>query len=193
MTRWGLSGRDKLLVTEADRRAAARQVLADPAIPSDSASVQFLAFYVWVGGWAVKDLQLVADILRDPRVTQFPYVLPGPRGPTPPMLARPLAERMLTIELPVAWASSPLSRNRYVVDALASLIAELPVCGPTSVRDLVAKGAQDEARRSSLVKAVFAIQQDAARCHGRPPDLGGHAAGGPADSDARPHFWFRMD
>ncbi len=194
MTRWGLSGQDKLAVDEADRRATARQVLADSTIPSDSASVQFLAFYVWVGGWAVKDLQLVADILHDPRVTQFPYVLPGPRGSTPPVLARPLAERILTIELPPSRAlSHPLSRNRDVVDALASLISELPVCGPTSIRDLIAAGAQDEERRSSMIKAVFAVQQDATRCHGGLPDLGNHAVGSPADSDARPHFRFRME
>ena len=156
--------------------------------------MQFLAFYVWVGGWAVKDLQLVADILGDPRVTQFPYVLPKPRGPTPLVLARPLAERMLTIELPPSRAlSHPLSRNRDVVDALASLISELPVCGPTSIRDLIAAGAQDEARRSSMIKAVFAVQQDAARCHGGSPDPGIQMVGSPADSDARPRFRFRMD
>ena len=142
---WGLNG-DGAIVAADDMTPLARRLLADTAIPHAAAAMQFLAAYPWLGGWRTGDIDTIAAIVRDRRVTDFPPP-PRTRGKTPAALARPIVDRVLAAD-PAALADfHDTHGERHAVDILTQIFAELPPCAAAPVHDDLQRLADDKARR----------------------------------------------
>ncbi len=138
----------------------ARRLLADPAIPHASAAMQFLASYPWLDGWRRGDVETIAAIIRDQRVTDFP----GVRGlekdrETPPELARPIIERIMGTDL----SGSPSRKEHgqhYAVRILAEIFSLLPTGAAAASYGDLQRLAEDQTRRP-YAAAMFSRLADA--------------------------------
>jgi hypothetical protein len=142
---WGLST-DGAIVAKDDMTPLARRLLADAAIPHASAAMQFLAAYPWLGGWRTGDIDTIAAIIRDRRVTEFPPA-PRMRNKTPAGLARPIVDRILAADLSAPADRSDVRGERHAVDILTQIFAELQPCAAAPVHDDLQRLADDKARR----------------------------------------------
>jgi hypothetical protein len=158
MARLGLASNIVPKPTENERRDLVRRILTDPTIPRDSAQSQFQAAYVMNGEWKVKDLDLVAAILRDQRIVYFTY--DTPREATPPVLALPLAERMLRTDVSPSIIPAVLSWNKAAIRVMVDLFGQLPACASLVARDLIDEAARDPGRRTELQAAKSKVAND---------------------------------
>jgi hypothetical protein len=158
LKRWHLSASDDLLPAEADMAGVARKVLADETLPPASAAMQYLASYVWFGGWGGRDRELQAAIIRDRRVADFPYV--RWRDVTPPQLAQPIVDRIASTALSGDIDQGQLRANREVVRRLAEIFSLLPACAAAPMQTALHAIARDAARRP-YASAMFARLADA--------------------------------
>ena len=141
---WGLEDAAPLVRPE-ELTPLARRLLADAAIPGiASAAMQFLAAYPWLGGWRTGDIDTIAAIVRDRRVTEFPPP-PRTRGKTPAGLARPIVDRVLAADLSALTDRSDTHGERYAINILTQIFADLPPCAAASVHDDLQRLADDKA------------------------------------------------
>jgi len=153
-------GRDDRTVPAADMPALARRLLADPAIPQASATMQFLASYPWLGGWRRDDLDTVAAIIRDQRVTNFPAVpwLEKDRE-TPAELAQPIIDRVMASDVSGTPSRTECGQH-CAVRILAEVFSLLPPGAAAQEYDELLRLAQDRTRRP-YVAAMFSRLADA--------------------------------
>jgi hypothetical protein len=144
LARWGLGERDGTILSSEEMSAVAQKVLADPTIPHQSAAMQFLASYPWLNGWRTGDLDTVAAIIRDRRVTDF--LVAHWNEATPPELARPMIDRILATDLDAP--EPPISRgNRAAVRILAQVFSLLPPGSAAPLHQELTRLATDKIRR----------------------------------------------
>lgn len=156
---WGIGEHDGTVPSDSELSALAKKVLADETIPQASAAMQFLASYAWEdeGDWRVSDIETVAEIIRDRRVTDFPFV-PW-RKITPLDLARPILDRVLSTD-PSPADESTRRRNRYAIKVLAQAFSQLPPCAAAPLYADLHRLAFDETRRQ-YAAAMFSRLGDA--------------------------------
>ena len=156
----GLGRHDGTVPSEADMSALARKVLADSSIPHASAAMQFLASYPWSDGWRRDDLDTVAAIIRDQRVTDFPGAPWLQKDhETPAELAQPIIDRVMASDL-----SEPRSRTecgqRCAVRILAQIFSLLPPGAAAPEYDELLGLTKDPTRRP-YIAAMFSRLADA--------------------------------
>jgi hypothetical protein len=144
LQKWGLVPRRNLVTTRPDLTALARKLLADPLLPPNSAAAQFLASYPWFGGWEGRDRAVSAAIIRDSRITDFPRA--SREDVTPPELARPLLDRIVSTDIGSALARNERIQRQQMITRLAQVFALLPAC-TAPVQTLMDRIAHDETRR----------------------------------------------
>jgi len=144
LKRWGLSASTEPTVSNDDMARLVRSILANPAIPAASASMQFSASYAWLGGWETKDMATVAAIIGDPRVTDFAFA--DWQATTPLQLAQPILERVLKTDLSPTLDQATLSANREAIARLAAVFSLLPHCSVAPQYPMLKRIADDEER-----------------------------------------------
>ena len=158
---WGLGAQQRTL-DDQQRSALARRLLADTTIPSASAAMQFLAAYPWLNGWPTTDFDIVAAIIRDGRVTEFP---PPRRGnPTPVAAARPIIDRILATDPSSPVDPTVRNGNRHAIDVLAQVFAQLPPCAAAPFHDDLRRLAAEEARRHYVTPMLLRIADAVPNC-----------------------------
>lgn len=156
----GLGQHDGTVPTDAEMSALARRLLADPSIPHASVAMQFLASYPWSDGWRRDDLDIVAAIIRDQRVTDFPGAPWLEKDhETPAELAQPIIDRVMASDV----TGTPSRREcgqRCAVRILAQIFSLLPSGAAAPDYDELLRLAADRTRRP-YVAAMFSRLADA--------------------------------
>jgi len=145
LKRWHLSAPDNVSPAEAAMASVARKVLADASLPAASAAMQYLGTYVWWGKWAERDRELQKDIIRDLRVTYFPFA--SWNEVTPNELAAPIVDRIVSTPLVKASDQKQLNANRKAVGRLATAFSLLPPCAAAPFYAALHGIARDPVRR----------------------------------------------
>jgi hypothetical protein len=152
LKRWKLYSVDAVVPAEKGVvEALAKKALLDPSLPADSATMQFLATYAWLNDWDNRDRSLQAEIIRDPRVTDFS---PVPNMVTPEELAKPLLDRILNTPVAKPADQEQLKTNRRVVEQLAAAFSRLPACAAFAIQPELRVIAHDEALRPYAADAL---------------------------------------
>jgi hypothetical protein len=107
--------------------------------------MQYLASYVWLGDWKGRDRALQKDIIRDLRVTDFPFT--PSQGLTPPEFAEPILDRIANTPLIEERDQKQLDANRKAVRRLAAAFSLLPPCAAASFYSALQGIAKDPIRR----------------------------------------------
>jgi hypothetical protein len=158
LKRWNLSSVDAPAPAETEMAPLARKILADPALPSASAAMQFLATYVWSDGWNGKNRALQAAIIRDSRVTDFSFA-PSQKV-TPREFAEPILDRIADTNLSEMADQKRLEANRAAVTRLAHVFSLLPSCTAAPMQSALRTIARDDVRRP-YAGAIFSRLADA--------------------------------
>jgi hypothetical protein len=156
----GLGPHDGTAPTQADMSSLARRLLADPSIPHASAAMQFLASYPWSDGWRRDDLDTVAAIIRDQRVTDFPGAPWLQKDhETPAELAQPIIDHIMASDLSGTPSRTECGQH-CAVRILAQIFSLLPPGAAAPEYDELLRLAADRTHRP-YAAAMFSRLADA--------------------------------